>query len=531
MATPNSSTDIARETFKTLAARRVAPTPDNYARVYQEISGGPLPNDDALAPALEWSDLIHDLLRQLDIPHKGITLTRKKEGVETVLKNFSANPEELFEKLRALIRSWSTAQPQTNLGEIVSTESTTPGTEVEMVAQLRDLLAQSLESHISLQPELDRDLADEIAALTRQVKDIRELVQVARLSRMLRQFWIKLEIRGNDKARIKEGLLRLLRLLVQNLGDLTEDDKWLHGQINTLQEILSQPIDKRAIADAERNLRDTIIKQHMLKQDLTDAKHTLKNLMTSFIDRLGELAISTGNYHDRMEAYTRKISNTDNLADLGHILNDIMLDTRNIQASTLRSHEELTLTRKQAQEAEERVKQLERELELVSEKVMEDQLTGALNRRGMDDALEREINRSDRQNTSICLALLDIDNFKQLNDTLGHQAGDQALVHLAQVIKDTLRPTDAVARYGGEEFLIIMPDTDLEDAMATIARLQRELTRKFFLHNNERLLITFSAGVALRQSPSESANEVINRADHAMYQAKRSGKNRVISAT
>ncbi|HEU0186956.1 MAG TPA: GGDEF domain-containing protein, partial [Gallionellaceae bacterium] len=120
-----------------------------------------------------------------------------------------------------------------------------------------------------------------------------------------------------------------------------------------------------------------------------------------------------------------------------------------------------------------------------------------------------------------------IDNFKQLNDTLGHQAGDRALVHLSFIIKGTVRPTDAVARYGGEEFLIILPDTGLQDALGTIERLQRELTRKFFLHNNERKLITFSAGVAL-MTPGEDPLDLIGRADKAMYIAKKTGKNRVV---
>jgi diguanylate cyclase len=128
------------------------------------------------------------------------------------------------------------------------------------------------------------------------------------------------------------------------------------------------------------------------------------------------------------------------------------------------------------------------------------------------------------------VALLDIDNFKQLNDTLGHQGGDEALVHLTRVIKEAVRPSDSVARYGGEEFLIILPDTGIQEAMETIERLQRELTKKFFLHNNERKLITFSAGVALR-SENEDKEDLIGRADKAMYQAKQTGKNRVVAAS
>jgi diguanylate cyclase len=241
------------------------------------------------------------------------------------------------------------------------------------------------------------------------------------------------------------------------------------------------------------------------------------------------LTESTGDYHQKIEGYSQKISKTNNLTDLSHLLDDIMQDTRVIQASALRSHEELVETRQQVQMSEAKIKQLEQELTQVSELVREDQLTGALNRRGMDAAFENEATRADRNQTTLCVALLDIDNFKRLNDTLGHQAGDNALKHLSSVIKDALRPSDSVARYGGEEFVILLPDLGLAEATATVERLQRELTKKFFMHENDRVLITFSAGVAQR-TPQEPQDEVIGRADKAMYQAKKSGKNRVIAA-
>ncbi len=594
MATHTSPSEIARETLKTLSTRKIAPTPDSYARVYQEISGKPaavggadkvlagvaqrlaqesprsapigqamkqamaandwarcqtelqkylFPSNGESKPALAWPLLIRDLFKQLETPHKGITISRKKDGLETVLNKFAGDPDVLFEKLQGLFRSWASAPTTASPGELVpsampeqtataatppaTVATTAPGAKIyaEMVAQLREMLAQTLESSIGAQPEM----TSEIQALAQQARAIGDYDQTTKLSKQLRHFWIKLELHGSDKAKIQEGLVRLLRLLVENVGELSSDDKWLHGQIATLQEIIARPMDKRTIADAERNLRSAIIKQGFLKQSLVDAKTTLKSLMTTFIDHLGELTESTGEYHTKIAGYSKKVGSADNIAELSHILNDIMHDTRIIQESAQRSHEELVNTRKQAHDAEERVRQLEQELEEASEKMHEDQLTGALNRRGMDEAMDREIQRAERQKSPVSLALLDIDNFKQLNDTLGHQAGDQALVHLTNVIKEAVRPTDAVARYGGEEFLIIMPDTGLEEAMATITRLQRELTKKFFLHDNNRLLITFSAGVALR-GEEEDPEEIIGRADKAMYHAKQTGKNRVVAA-
>jgi diguanylate cyclase len=542
--------EAARETLIELASRKLPPTPENYTKAYQEITGAPMPGAAAEAPKLNlsWSALIQDMLRQLDTTHKGITVTRKKDGLETVLNRFGTKPDVLFDKLQGLMRSWSTAStvnidapaqlPETN-AEVPTSAGAAAAAKVkavphgdsgvaqahqQLIAQLRELLAQAVENSITAQPELTTEIT-ELAQLIRTTENS----QIPALTSKLRHFWLKLELRGGDKNKIQEGLVRLLRLLVENVGELVADDQWLHGQIVTLQQIIENPIDKRVIADAERNLRDAIIKQGLLQKSLSDAKSTLKGLMTTFIDRLGAFSETTGQYHTKIEGYGQKIGGASNLADLGHILEDIMHDTRIIQDSALRSHEELLFTRKQADEAEARIRQLENELEQVSDQIHTDQLTGILNRRGMDDIFEKELVRANRSQSPLCVALLDIDNFKKLNDTLGHQAGDQALVHLAQVIKESLRPSDNVARYGGEEFVIVLPDTPLKEGIEAVERLQREMTKKYFLNNNDRILVTFSAGVALRGS-EEDQEDVIGRADKAMYIAKTTGKNRVVGA-
>jgi diguanylate cyclase len=103
------------------------------------------------------------------------------------------------------------------------------------------------------------------------------------------------------------------------------------------------------------------------------------------------------------------------------------------------------------------------------------------------------------------------------------------LIHLVRVVKDTLRAMDVIGRFGGEEFMIVLPETVLDDAVAAVTRVQRELTKQIFMYNNERRLITFSAGVALRKE-GEDRESLVKRADEAAYQAKRAGKNRVVPA-
>jgi diguanylate cyclase len=145
----------------------------------------------------------------------------------------------------------------------------------------------------------------------------------------------------------------------------------------------------------------------------------------------------------------------------------------------------------------------------------------------MEETLMREVASAKRRDLPLCVALLDIDNFKRINDTLGHSAGDAALVHLADVARSCLRPQDSLSRFGGEEFVILMPDTTLDQGIEAMTRLQRELTKRYFLRDNEKLLITFSAGVT-QLAATEQSSDALRRADEAMYLAKRAGKNRVM---
>ena len=554
MASEPTPAELAGKTLKALVARKLSPTPENYVRLYAEISGKETfrpaaPSSEMIAgsstvPSSSWAALIRDLLRQIDFPHKGMTLSRKKEGVNTVLTRFGNDSDLLYEKMQGLILSWGrtgdtsgeVAEPAENSPRIsspavpgASAPSAASGMDTAIdpvvMTHLRDLLAQTLESNKLLQPEL----GEEINALVTQIRAAVDGDQVTDVAKKLRHFWVKMELRGGDKVKIQEGLLSLLRLLVENVGELVADDKWLHGQISILRDIMEQPLDKRSIADAEKNLRDALVKQSSLKQSLANAKDTLKSLMASFIDRMGEMTESTGDYQAKIEGYNLKIGLADNLTELGHILEDLMQDTRVIQASTVRSHEELVVARRQAVEAQEKIRLLEQELEQVSELVREDQLTRTLNRRGMEDVLQREITRSNRTQSPLCIGLLDIDNFKLFNDLLGHKAGDLALMHVSETIKAALRPTDAVARYGGEEFLLVLPATHIHEGVDILQRLQRLLVQKLFVYDGEEIIITFSAGVAMR-GPNETAEEAIGRADQAMYQAKAAGKNRVVKA-
>jgi diguanylate cyclase len=223
-------------------------------------------------------------------------------------------------------------------------------------------------------------------------------------------------------------------------------------------------------------------------------------MMMTFIDRLGSVAASTGDFQEKIGGFSERIRGAANIEELNVVLEEVLRETRACRPRRWPRATAWSLAHQEVQEAESRIKDLEAKLQHMSELVREDQLTGSLNRRGLDDVFERESARADRRGTPLCMALLDLDNFKKLNDTYGHLAGDNALRHLVKVVKDTLRSMDVIARFGGEEFLILLPETNGGGGVAAaMVRVQRELTKHFFLHDNEKMLITFSCGVALRK--------------------------------
>ncbi len=252
-------------------------------------------------------------------------------------------------------------------------------------------------------------------------------------------------------------------------------------------------------------------------------------MLALFIDRLAEMAQSTGSFSEKLEDSARLIEQAKTLEEIAPVLKDVVGATRTMAKNSHTARDELTSMREQAANTEKELAKLHQELDRVSVQARHDPLTGALNRKGMDEAMEKEVSTVRRKETPLCMALLDIDNFKKLNDTLGHATGDAALKHLAQVARECMRPQDTLSRYGGEEFVILLPDTPLEKGIDAMTRLQRELTKRFFMAGTEKVLITFSAGVA-QLAAGESGADAVKRADQAMYLAKRAGKNRVLGA-
>jgi diguanylate cyclase (GGDEF)-like protein/PAS domain S-box-containing protein len=183
------------------------------------------------------------------------------------------------------------------------------------------------------------------------------------------------------------------------------------------------------------------------------------------------------------------------------------------------------------EEANEQLRRHVAEIELLQaelrQQALHDPLTGLFNRRYLAESTTREIARARRLKDALSIIVSDIDQFKTINDTHGHQVGDQFLVEVASVMKNNARSSDIVCRYGGEEFLLVLPGTPLEAAAKRAEELRQKCAEIVVWHENQPLSVTLSFGVATYPTHGSEAEEIIIKADKALYQSKNDGRNRV----
>lgn len=507
---------IARDALRQLAAMRMPPTPDNFARTYYEIAlpGRPHPIGDALSALQALSDdLTAKGAATADI---GVALRHALHGgdwprvrtliLDTIASGASRRSDHRGGKQEAA----------------VSTEVWTKATRA-----CRDLLADALCGYVGPDLGFEAELVHEAASVARDIRAATTPETLQRLDAAVHALLVKTGRANRDHCAIQQALLRLLDLLCANVTEVVGDGSWISAQMEALAELTQGKLTLKAIADLEVGLRDISARQGTLKQSLEQAKDAMKQMVATFIERLGELASNAGGYHDRLASYCTEIEHAKDVGQLSSLIVRIMEDTRGVQLDLGRSREELLAARRAVEQFQERTNRLESELVMLSDRLQEDQLTRVLNRRGLTRAFAREASRADRHRRALSLAMLDIDDFKALNDRFGHQAGDSALVHVTETLRASLRVSDLIARYGGDELVVLLPETELDAALHVLQRVQSDLNRNPFQHGGRKVPITFSAGVAERVT-GETEEALIARADAALYDAKKEGKNLVL---
>ncbi|AHY57329.1 GGDEF domain-containing protein [Stenotrophomonas rhizophila] len=395
--------------------------------------------------------------------------------------------------------------------------------------RLRELLRHTLGVTVASLLQNMPELREEPAQIAADLRHWHPGQPLQPIELRLRELTHQIGVRSDGWQEQQELLLSLFDLLLDNIGELLDDSSWLHGQVHAVRQLISGPLDRDSVDQARANLREVIYKQGLLKQGIVESKAAMKGLMGGFIERLDGMAVSTGEYHDRISSYALALKEARSIADLSQLLQGVLQDTGRVQEQALQARDHLGNARREVEQAEQRIAELEQELRDVSGLVRTDPLTGALNRRGFDELVDRELARAGRHGHPLALALIDLDDFHQTNTAHGHAGGDAVLRHLVAVCQLHLRSTDAIARIGGDEFVLLLPETPAADSMSTLLRLQRSLAQRPLQLDDTRVPVHFSAGVA-QWHAGEPVDGLLRRADAALYAAKRVGKNRVQAA-
>ena len=527
---PTDTAQIAKGALRRLALDKLEPTPENYARAYRQESG-----ESSLTEGTLIASLIERIVRGIERGNKGWTAARQKESLQRVLDGSRSDAKRLQLRLTQLVASWDTEPGDTPTGvgdDMASLDSpTTASTPFNAGAALPwgravDALGGTVQQALPTVDAAPHEIALALAALTARLGDDaatpeRFAASVAELEALCERAAPVLQ----HRHRLVDQLGELCGELTASLTDLAEDDSWAKRQCEAMQLKIAEGLSARGARAVSELLRDTRERQGQLRIERARARDSLKGLINQMLSELDQLGSHTGNFHESVGRYADVIEKADSLESLAVAVREMVEESRSVQALVQQTQARLHEEHSKAHDLTERVSELETELQRLSDEVSTDQLTQIANRRGLMQAFDTERARLERSGSALAVGLLDIDNFKRLNDTLGHGAGDEALKALASLISKTLRPTDQVARYGGEEFVVLLPDTPADEAQQILTRLQRALTGGLFMHEHKQVFVTFSAGVSAYRV-GERIEDALERADQALYEAKRSGKNR-----
>jgi diguanylate cyclase len=579
---------VAKAALRRLGLEKLEPTPENYERAYRIEAGGAavptlLPErgqrlverlaqrafdaeaSGSAATAAEFAQalargrwdaaertlqnvpapdasaivaLIERIVRGVDRGGRNWTLARKKEGLQRVLQGSRSDPKRLQQRLTQLVSSWEADAADAPTEALQDAESTLPpdagsaGHAASAPALTSDAAAawsrvlapfgQTLQLALPADDGVPHELADALAALTQRLQAegatpalAGELESVCQHAGQVLQ----------HRHHLLDQLGGLCRELTASIADLAEDDSWAKGQCDAMRVKMDEGLSSRGVRAVSELLRNTRERQSQVRVERARARDSLKGLINRMLSELDELGSQTGNFHDSVGRYADVIEKADSLEGLAGVVREMVEESRTVQSLVHQTQSRLQEEHSKASGLTQRVNQLEEEMQRLSDEVCTDQLTQVANRRGLMQAFETERARVERTGATLAIGLLDIDNFKRLNDELGHGAGDEALKSLAALVSKTLRPTDVVARFGGEEFVVLLPETPLDEAQAILTRLQRTLTGGLFMHEQKQVFVTFSAGVTAYRLP-ERVEDALERADRGMYEAKRTGKNR-----
>ena len=438
----------------------------------------------------------------------------------------------------------------------IDTQQEKPSEKAQTVEDVMGIVRQVLTDLLMAidVPVADADNLDVLRQKTRRVetkKDLQGLLKgIAELASTRSKPAQSQQLEDEEVGELSESSLEINEILIQLLERLVlPEDLIEHAE--QLKSEWAKGIDEEQVVKALESIADLVIKMRTrIEHEKNDFQEFLQQV-TEKLQMLDQHLQDNANDQDAIFSENKKFS--DELdGEVESIQSDVReaVDLADLKASIAIKLSKITKNVDDFRTTEERrklkmemrvgelagkVHNLESESKVLREKILEEQknamldaLTKIPNRLAWDQRMDYEYSRWSRYKSALVIVVWDIDDFKKVNDTYGHKAGDKVLTTIATLLNDQVRETDFMARFGGEEFVMLFPETEVKDAQAVVEKLRNSVEECEFHHGETRVAITVSGGMT-QFKKGDTIETAFERADQFLYKAKGSGKNRCIS--
>ena len=366
--------------------------------------------------------------------------------------------------------------------------------------QVKDLLLKEKPVDVNLLLETMQRLKNDLLAQSSVENDLRSLI-------------------GEFKSLVNMALYQIEGLSLQEAGS-----KKLFLQCRDELKEITTPADmSRYVSNFKRLFSSNIL----LDDETGRERDELKKIISILADSISGLLLSSGDFDSGLDECVERLQQAQTLHEVQEIRELLLQQTRGLQARTRQMVDDVQQAREQVDDANKKVEALKKQMEKVKQEIIIDPLTRAYNRRAYDEKLKLEMMGYQRYGRPTALAMLDIDHFKQVNDTYGHRTGDGVLRILSELMKKEIREIDVLARYGGEEFALILPHTPYKQALDVAERIRQKVEISRFTYKGKPFSVTVSFGVGTLKE-DDTLESYAERVDQALYRAKNRGRNRVV---
>lgn len=303
-------------------------------------------------------------------------------------------------------------------------------------------------------------------------------------------------------------------------------------EIDTLFTLISKDSNLLFQKEIQDKIEDFILKRFERdKKVVIERTSDISKLVILMEEYLTEAITSNGSGSKNVLNIREKIEainiNENGLEALSKLQIELVSAASSIEKEMNKVTNTLESGKSKVQELEEKIKTLEDELNQTKTENMKDGLTGLLTRKAFTEEMKKVESSYKRINTQYAVVFFDLDHFKKINDTYGHEGGDVVLSTFGKIVNKSVRDHDIVGRYGGEEFVAIIHFNQTRELLQFLTRIKTIVTENSFLYNDQKIKVTFSAGVTLRSSYT-SYEDALQKADKLLYQAKETGRNKII---